>query len=338
MGIRRTIGRIGVHSRAFRVCHSLRHLATSELRILAYHRILDPAHAFDPENVSADTESFHWQMRYMKANYDVLGLSELLQLAEEPHAIPKRPAVITFDDGFADNYFNAFPILKELAIPATFSVITSMVGEEQMFWFDRAACLVRRSEPGTRLAFGAFSAEVPASTAASEALALKLLQFLKDQPDAQRRQLMDSIDSQLEPILPGKSELAPHYPLNWEQIRNMQSAGMEFGSHTNTHPILSKLPDRDTITRELTVSRQCIERNTGAPCVAIAYPEGLEYAIDERVKEVAADTGYLCGLTSLRGVNRLPMTDMYGIERIQIHHSNDPVLFEAAVQFPELVI
>ena len=131
MGIRRTIGRIGVHTSLFGVGSYVRLLARRELRILAYHRIIDPNHAYDSENVSADLENFDWQMRYMRKNYDVISFQELKSIIESGDVLPKRCAMITFDDGFADNYFNAFPILKELGMPALFSVITSRWGQRR---------------------------------------------------------------------------------------------------------------------------------------------------------------------------------------------------------------
>ncbi len=336
MGIRRTIGRIGVQSALFKVGHQARRLARSELCVLAYHRVICPRHAYDPENVSADTENFDWQMRYMRDNYDVISFAELNSAIEKGESLPKRSALITFDDGFADNYFNAFPILKELNLSALFNVVTSKVGCRKMFWFDRAACLVRRSESGRRLQFGGFERIVDNTN--RNPVTAALLQFLKDQPDTVRRDYVACIDEQLRDCMPSEVELAPHYPLNWEQILLMSSAGMEIGSHTHSHPILAKLADTETIDHELKHSRSLIEGHTGKPCLALAYPEGLDYAIDKRVLDAAERAGYAFALTSLRGINALPLQAPHKIDRIQIHHSNDKTLFEASVQFPELVV
>jgi len=336
MEIRRTIGRIGVHSALFKLGHQARRLARNELCVLAYHRVISPAHAYDPENVSADTENFDWQMRYMRDNYDVISFADLNSAIEKGESLPKRCAMITFDDGFADNYFNAFPILKALNLSALFNVVTSKVGSRQMFWFDRAACLVQRCESGYKLHFGSFEQIVDDANRANMTAAL--LQFLKDQPDGVRRDYVASIDEMLRDYQPSEAELAPHYALNWEQILLMSSAGMEIGSHTHSHPILAKLADTAAIDYELKHSRALIERHTGRPCIALAYPEGLDYAIDKRVVAAAERAGYVFALTSLRGIDALPLRAPHKIGRIQIHHSNDKTLFEASVQFPELVV
>ena len=335
MGIRRTIGRIGVHTALFGLGYRARLLARSELRMLAYHRVIDPAHTYDPENVSADLENFDWQMRYLRKNFDVISFEQLHSALENGEALPRRCAMLTFDDGFADNYFNAFPILKDLGLPAMFSIVTSKVGSNEMFWFDRAACLTSRAENGFELCFGTFKRKLSADN--REEATASLLRFLKDQPDETRLEHIAAIDHTLAQFMPSDAELAPHYPLNWDQILLMSSGGMEFGSHTHSHPILAKLPDIASIDHELSHSRAIIERYTGKRCLAIAYPEGLEYAIDRRVFEAAERAGYAFGLTSLRGVNRLPLQGHHELERIQIHHSNDRTLFEAAIQFPEVV-
>ncbi len=336
MGIRRTIGRIGVHTSLFGVGSYVRLLARRELRILAYHRIIDPNHAYDSENVSADLENFDWQMRYMRKNYDVISFQELKSIIESGDVLPKRCAMITFDDGFADNYFNAFPILKELGMPALFSVITSMVGTEEMFWFDRAACLVKRAQSGQTLKFGSLSMRLDDNN--RETHTACFLQFLKDQPDHIRREFIEQIDVQLAPLLPSSAELAPHFPLNWDQIRLMSDAGMEIGSHTHSHPILAKLPSEESIVSELSTSKSIIESHTDGPCLVVSYPEGLDYAIDERVDRAAETSGFDFGLTSIRGVNSLPMGAKYRLDRIQVHHSNDRTLFQGSVQFPEIVV
>ena len=336
MGIRRTIGRIGVRSALFGLCHNVRHLAARELRILAYHRVIDPAHAFDPENVSANLENFDWQMGYVKANYDVITLAELVAAKGNPAALPKRPAIITFDDGFADNYFNAFPILQRHKLSALFSVITSMIDQQEMFWFDRAACLANRLGEGSLLHAGQFSRTI--INAQRPSVTKELLQHLKDLPDASRMAQMEEIDEQLQDCMPGMLELAPHYPLNWQQICIMSEAGMEIGSHSHSHPILSQLEDTAAVEAELITSRAIIEAKTSKDCIVIAYPEGLDYAIDARVIAACESAGYSVGLTSMRGVNKLPITKPYQLERIQIHHSNDHEIFIGSLQFPEIVV
>jgi peptidoglycan/xylan/chitin deacetylase (PgdA/CDA1 family) len=211
-----------------------------------------------------------------------------------------------------------------------------MIDQQEMFWFDRAACLANRLGEGALLQAGQFSRTMIDGHRPS--VTKELLQHLKDLPDASRKAQMEEIDQQLRNCMPGTLELAPHYPLNWQQICIMSEAGMEIGSHSHSHPILSQLEDSAAVEAELITSRAIIEAKTSKDCIVIAYPEGLDYAIDARVIAACEAAGYSLGLTSMRGVNKLPIGRPYQLERIQIHHSNDQEIFIGSLQFPEIVV
>ena len=111
------------------------------LRILAYHRVLDVPAAgdfpFDLELVSASTSAFRQQMAHLRAHWHPISLSAALDCIDAGRALPRRAVVVTFDDGFSDNYTNAYPILQEFAIPACIFVSTGFIDTQQTFWFDR---------------------------------------------------------------------------------------------------------------------------------------------------------------------------------------------------------
>lgn len=93
--------------------------------VLAYHSISDRDydHAVTPE-------MFEWQLSLLTKHFNVIPARKLVEMLREGQRIPKgNYAVVTFDDGFEDNYINAFPILKRLKIPATIFLITSFVGK-----------------------------------------------------------------------------------------------------------------------------------------------------------------------------------------------------------------
>ena len=77
-------------------------------------------------------------------------------------------------------------------------------------------------------------------------------------------------------------------PMSWEELRELRDAGWEIGSHTCSHPRLTKLDDEE-LARELRASRESCEENMGEPCASIAYPYG---AVDERVIRAAGEQGY----------------------------------------------
>ncbi|MBL8524644.1 MAG: polysaccharide deacetylase, partial [Betaproteobacteria bacterium] len=86
----------------------LRALLKSEITILAYHRILnswDEEHfPFDVELISASCEDFAWQMEYVRSHYSPIAFRDVIAFLDGKCALPPRPLLVTFDDGFDDNY------------------------------------------------------------------------------------------------------------------------------------------------------------------------------------------------------------------------------------------
>ena len=96
--------------------------------IIAYHRVKDydeNSYAFDKNLINASCEEFEWQIRYIKKYFTPITFSELKDIVESKSDLPKRSIIITFDDGFDDNYNNAFRILNKYSVPATFFISTT---------------------------------------------------------------------------------------------------------------------------------------------------------------------------------------------------------------------
>jgi len=97
--------------------------------VLMYHRVND---ALPANDLVTPVELFRSQMRYLKEHCEVMGVEKLLDdRRKEKNKNRRLKVVITFDDGYRDNYLNAFPILKELGLPATIFLITGMIGTDQ---------------------------------------------------------------------------------------------------------------------------------------------------------------------------------------------------------------
>jgi peptidoglycan/xylan/chitin deacetylase (PgdA/CDA1 family) len=101
--------------------------------------------------------------------------------------------------------------------------------------------------------------------------------------------------------------------MSWEQLRKLREQGWEVGSHTCTHPHLTRLDD-DALADELRLSRLMCEERLEAPCVSIAYPYG---DVDARVADAARKAGYRLGATLPVGFHgptplRWPRVGMYG--------------------------
>jgi len=100
-----------------------------KLLVLAYHRICEiEGFMWDDDLISASPGEFERQIRYVADRFTPITFEELARILSGRSPIPPRPAIVTFDDGYMDNYLQAFPILKRYGVPATFFIPVGFIG------------------------------------------------------------------------------------------------------------------------------------------------------------------------------------------------------------------
>src|ERR1700722_2599054 len=115
------------------------------LVVLNYHRIGDPQTTqWDSGVFSTDEDQFRHQISYLKSKYPIVDLEQALAFVEGRVKLTRTSVLITFDDGYLDNYQIAFPILREFQVPATFFLPTSFIGTNRIPWWDTIAYLLKR--------------------------------------------------------------------------------------------------------------------------------------------------------------------------------------------------
>lgn len=297
-------------------------------RILMYHRVLDRTTVFDSPFNIVSTENFEAQMHYLAKNYDCLSLEDFADIARVGRPTPRRSVVITFDDGYRDNYVSAFPALLKYGLPATFFVSSDPIGTDELLWPDRVSAVLNMA--GSR--------EIEAGLAGplrcdlrSDAIGahLAIHTQLKLLPVAEREATIARLAGALNVDL-GAIRYASM--LSWDEIREMDEAGMSIGSHTRSHPVLSRLPVEE-IERELRESKETIERQLGHTVRTFAYPCGSPSDIDQRVV-ASARQHYEAAVTTFPGLCTTS-DDLHLLRRI--HVDNDPVeRFAVKIELPWL--
>jgi peptidoglycan/xylan/chitin deacetylase (PgdA/CDA1 family) len=329
------IGRSGLASARLRLAAPAR----DQLLILAYHRVLDIGEearfAQDPELVSASVEDFERQMGFVRKHFNVLRLADVADCLERNRPLPPRSLVVTFDDGHLDNYTHAFPVLRGLGMPACIFLSTDYIGSTRMFWFDRVAQLLYHA-PAGQWRFADVPIVLPAhDVPARRAAAGALLRRLKQVPDAQRLDCVAALEETFGAFVPAAG--APsRSALNWEEVRKMAAAGIEFGSHTCSHPILTRLDERG-LTRELEESRRVIGDRLGSPVDIIAYPVGKAGAYDERVIAASRRCGYRLGISYETGINRVGQLQPFALRRLAVERYTRLPFFKGMLAFPGLL-
>jgi peptidoglycan/xylan/chitin deacetylase (PgdA/CDA1 family) len=205
-------------------------------------------------------------MGWIREWFDVLPLEDAVA-ALSRGSLPARALAITFDDGYADNFTVALPILRELGLPATFFVASGFLDGGRM-WNDTVIEGVRGC-PGpvlelTALGLGSY----PVTTVEARRAAIAaLVPRLKHLDPAERQRLADGIAERAGGNLPDDLMMTAR------QLRELAAAGMSIGAHTVHHPILARLPETEART-EIVEGRQRLAAICGVPVNLFAYPNG----------------------------------------------------------------
>lgn len=115
--------------------HSLPNTRYDKIRIILYHRICDlPKVGEKMDSLNVSPKAFSQQMDYLSQNgFNVITLEQYISYKDDNMALPPKAIIITFDDGYKDNYINAYPILKEHKFNGTFFVTTDYVCSNVIF-------------------------------------------------------------------------------------------------------------------------------------------------------------------------------------------------------------
>jgi len=265
-------------------------LQPRKLTVFCYHRITDPGEpgfdTFKP-NVSATPEGFAAQIDWLQRHYHILSLGELEAWLHGGAELPRHAALITFDDGYRDNYEHAFPVLKAHGLPAVIFLATDYIANRQPFFWDLAAyCFTHTARS---------SAELPhlghvlwANSGERDEVLARWLEVLKRLPDAEKWDAVHALPELLEVEV--SEDTFVGLMLSWDQVREMLVDGVAMGAHTMSHPILTRVP-LEQARAELAGSKHHIEKETGVSVTALAYPNGGPQDYSPEIMQVAAESG-----------------------------------------------
>jgi len=307
------------------------------LLILMYHRILpvdDDRALIEEPGMIVTPETLRLHLNVISQYFELVTLSDWIKNKKHGASLPRRACAITFDDGWADNYEFAFPILQELNIPATIYLTSDMIGTQQMFWPERLARTVMSiarthskqwSQPCLKWIRSARTSYTFSDTPPSQEDLAELIDNAKALPDKEIHERLDIIEAELQlPPVANRPSL-----LSWKQIADMTGSGLiDVGSHTCHHVRLCNDIPAEIMENEIISSKQTIESNTGQSVSSFCYPNG-DYSTQalELVRQ-----HYDSAITTKRGWNSID-SDNYLLNRVGIHQdiSSDRTAFLARI-------
>lgn len=296
--------------------------------VLAYHRVL-PKDALRRQSVQAGMyvldRVFDQHMIFLKRNFTVLSFQQLLDLwKKDQWNAQDRYCVITFDDGWLDNYHHAYPILKRHDIPATIFLPIDFVGTHEWFWPDQVACLLNgvkeshaRREDGKEIKL-LLARHLKKETCAMVQVDLRqesgidqIIEQCKDLPIGQIRELITALAAVRRVSLPQDRVI-----VNWEEVREMSQHGISFGSHSCSHRILTTIRSED-VSQELVESRRVLMAQKVNYVPVFCYPNGNSDPYIQRQVQIC---GYEAAVSVQAGVEGRTPENQYAIRRVGIHN------------------
>ncbi len=297
---------------------------------LTYHLVQpysDNFKRFDYRNV-VSTEDFDRQIKFLKSNYDLISLSEAVALLAEDWQ-KGNYAVITFDDGFKNNYQYAFPILKNNGVSATFYVCTNFINEQKILWTEQVTALLTfTNKEKIKLVLDKpvtfhlrYQQEV-------ELASIKIRHYLKLQSAEEKNRVVNALENECSDVSEILNEDPERYAfMNWNELNEMAGQNMIIGSHTHNHVLLNMV-DTGTSLKELQTSKNILEEKLKQPCVHFSYPNGgRENFTKEHIQQLK-QVGYQSAATQISGFNK-PGIDMFQLRRINITRDMPLVVFKA---------
>ena len=278
--------------------------------VFSHHRIGNRETCeYDRDLFSATTEQFDYQLSYIKRQLPTLLPHELAELMEKKKRLTRLHAIITFDDGYLDNHQIAFELLKHHGLHAAFFLITSFIGTSQVPWWDEIAYLVRNTRKLSLSINSDSRITVDVRTDRERAIR-QLVEAYKAEDNRSPAEFMEQLrdEAQVTPPSPGRRFI------DWNEVRELASAGMEIGAHTRTHPLLSRLTDIEQ-QAEFRESKAILEQNLGFPVTSFAYPNGTPRDFTAETQRIARNAGFTAAFSFYGGVNPADGGDRYNVLR-----------------------
>jgi len=290
------------------------------LIILNYHR--------------ASGTNLYRHLLYLKRYYRLMHLEEALEELYAPYKQKRQicdrrtPLVLTFDDGYHDNFTHAYALACKLQVPITIFLIPGYIESGHCFWWLEGNRLVQHAQIREAAIEGHnYCLEQQEER---EALAQAIYTRAYHASSIEEREaflamVADTLAVQSTTSTEGETGLT------WPEVRTMQESGwVSFGAHTLHHPVLAYLRDSTEVQREVSDCCTVLEQQLGRPIRTFAYPLGKPEHIGELALQAVQDAGYAWAVTTINGTNT-PRSDPYLLRRVPADANRHWLLMAAQI-------
>ncbi|HEY9771523.1 MAG TPA: polysaccharide deacetylase family protein [Coleofasciculaceae cyanobacterium] len=323
--------------------------------ILLYHRIADLP--LDPYLLNVTPQNFAEHLAVLKdSGCTILSLCQLVESLQAGN-IPHRGIVVTFDDGYADNLYQAKPLLNKYQIPATVFVTSGYVGQQKEFWWDEVERLLL--QPGIvpqtleltiKDQHYQWHLGNDANYSTDEQQRDRHWHFYQSEDPSQRHRLFRALHEVLNPLSikercsvleevarwsgMGLNPRSTHRIMLPEEVKTLAADGLiEVGAHTLNHPVLSSLCVEEQ-RQEIQHSKAILEDILGHRVPSFAYPHGSKSDYTKDTVEIVRESGFTCTCSNFAGMVR-QSENRFQLPRVLVYDCNGETF---ARQLQELLL
>jgi peptidoglycan/xylan/chitin deacetylase (PgdA/CDA1 family) len=306
--------------------------AWSGVLALAYHRIGDgSASPFDRGLWSASPAALDAQIQFLKRHFDIIGPANLVDLVRRARG---RYILISFDDGYRDNYEHAFPILRSHGVGAMFFITTGFIDRPRCPWWDEIAWMVRRSRRGGVPGGPWLPSLVPFDEPGRDRAVRTLLRRYKSLAGKDTEAYLDFLAEATESGRYASADMRETW-MTWDMVREMRAGGMWIGGHTVNHPVLARLT-RSEQEREIAGCGKRIAEELGEPMRCFSYPVGGQTSFTNDTRTCLTEQGVEFAFSYYGGYRQFNDWDPYDIRRYRMETDVNLDLVCACATFPQV--
>jgi peptidoglycan/xylan/chitin deacetylase (PgdA/CDA1 family) len=270
--------------------------------ILRYHSVSDSRDQnfrYVTPSIAVSPRVFESHTAFLSSHYTIISLDDVVAWINGAISLPRQSVVITFDDGYQDNYRHAYPILKKYGATATFYVVTEAIGNAQPLWTSELRDIVYRASQRHVTLNSIGSERIDLTDEAAKKQTIQTIGRIMRSADKKTRGVI--IREMRDKLMSEKNGFLDEVMMSWDELREMKRGGMCIGSHTMSHPLLPAI-SRQAAAIEIAGSKAKIEQELDAPAVHFSYPNpGEGFHVNEAVKNLVRHAGYLTARTSSKG-------------------------------------
>lgn len=313
------------------LCKFSKILGNDHIVVINYHRIKQHRKShytlFDDEVFGPDQEEFDRQIKWLANNTTIVTESDLIAMVQDRRVPIGKTVLITFDDGYIDNYTLALPVLRKYKVPAIFFIPTQAIEERRLGWWDCISFFLKTTRRSEIVVDGV---NLYPQHQRREAIEFVLNLVRRDKFAVS--DLLDKLCTACQVDYPSLHRQDAEL-MTWEHLQEMVGNGMSIGAHTHSHQILANLQfsqQEDEIKRSKTI----IEQKLNSIVRSMSYPVGTYRHFNADTKKIARTAGFELAFSFLTGINISGFVDPMDVKRISV--SSYFPRFTCTMVYPQL--